>query len=381
MRTFGVEEELLLVDAQTGVPVSTASEILISAARQAPEGFTVVAEMHEELLELVSRPHNSLEGLRADVVRARHFADESAARFGARAVPLATSPLATHPHPSPGRRFRRIVDRYGVTSLRCMTCGLHVHVKVESPEEGVAVLDHIRVWLPVIRALAANSPFHDGVDTGYASYRFVQWSQWPSSGPAEVYGCLAGYRAARRELLATGALLDAGMLYLDARLSERYPTVEVRVADVPLLAEDTVTFAGLIRGMVASAAKRVAQGEVAPSTSAAAIRLASWTASLEGTRGALVHPLSGEPAPAAEVVEALLTFARPGLDEHGDEEPVRSGVERILREGSGAAIQRRDATATGSLSRMVLMSADLAQGHIPRPTTTATTPAAALGVA
>ncbi len=381
MRTFGLEEELLLVDAQSGFPVPAASAILLETGRAPHPGFAVVAEMHEEMLEIVSRPHLSLARLRTAVLRARRFADDCAQRSGARAVALATSPLEGDPHPSPGRRFRQIVDRYGATSLRCMTCGLHVHVKVESPEEGVAVLDRIRVWLPVIRALAANSPFHDGVDTGYASYRFVQWSQWPSSGPAEVYGCLAGYRAARRELLATGALLDAGMLYLDARLSERYPTVEVRVADVPLLAEDTVTFAGLIRGMVASAAKRVVQGEVAPSTSAAAIRLASWTASLEGTRDGLVHPLSGERAPAAEVVEALLTFARPGLDEHGDEEPVRSGVERILREGSGAAIQRRDATATGSLSRMVLMSADLAQGHIPRPTTTATTPAAALGVA
>jgi carboxylate-amine ligase len=349
MRTFGVEEELLFVDVESGAPIPVAPDVIAIAAAETPQRVTAVAEMHEEMLELVSRPHASLRALGADVRRARRSADDWAGRFGARAVALGTSPFAADPHPSPGPRYRAIVERYGATSLRCMTCGLHVHVSVASAEEGVAILDRIRTWLPVIRALAANSPFHGGADTGYASYRFLQWSQWPSSGPCEVYGSVEAYHEAIDALLRTGALLDEGMLYPDARLSRRFPTVEVRVADVPLLASSTVTIAGLIRGLVTAAAARAVRGEAAPAVSADAIRLASWTASLEGLDGWLVHPVRGAPAPAAEVVAALLDYAAPGLEEHGDLTAVTAGVRRIMREGNGAMIQRREAEASGLL--------------------------------
>ncbi|MDR5698964.1 carboxylate-amine ligase [Agromyces aerolatus] len=356
-RTFGVEEELLFVDRQTGAPVPVAPEVLALAERDGVARDAAVAEMHEEMLELVSRPHASLRALGADVRRARRMADRWAGRVGARAVALGTSPFPSNPHPSPGPRYRAIVERYGATSLRCMTCGLHVHVSVGSPEEGVAILDRIRIWLPVIRALAANSPFHDGIDTGYASYRFLQWSQWPSSGPSEVFGSLDAYQVSIDALMRTGALLDEGMLYPDVRLSRLFPTIEVRVADVPLLASATVTIAGLIRGLVATAAASAARGEPAPALGADALRLASWTASLEGLDGQLVHPVRGEPAPAAEVVGALLAEAAPGLLEHGDLEVVTAGVQQILRDGNGAAIQRRAAEASGSLLGAVFAGA------------------------
>jgi glutamate---cysteine ligase / carboxylate-amine ligase len=370
MRTFGVEEEVLLVEAHTAAPIPLAREVLAEAARRAPSTFAVVAEMHEEMLELVSRPHASLGRLRAEVLTARRAADDWAARWDARVVPLGTSPLPARPHPTPGGRYNRIVERYGETALRCMTCGLHIHVSIESPDEGVAVLDRIRVWLPVLRALAANSPFHGGTDTGYASYRFVQWSQWPSSGPFEAYGDLDGYRSATRELLDTGALIDDGMLYADARLSNRFPTVEVRVADVPLLVDATATIAGLVRGMVASAATHARTSASAPHVSAAALRLASWTASLEGLGGVLVDPRTGHPAPAAEVVDALLSYAAPGLVEHGDLDAVAAGVDRLLRHGTGADIQRREAAASGSLARMVLAAAEQSRSDTPRALTT-----------
>ncbi|WP_308799361.1 carboxylate-amine ligase [Agromyces silvae] len=367
-RTFGVEEELLFVDGQTGAPVPVAPEVLELAARDGVPPDAAVAEMHEEMLELVSRPHASLRALAAEVRRSRRSADRWAGRLGARAVALGTSPFPSSPHPSPGPRYRAIVERYGATSLRCMTCGLHVHVSVSSPDEGVAILDRIRVWLPVIRALAANSPFHNGIDTGYASYRFLQWSQWPSSGPNEVYGSLEAYHSAIDALLRTGALLDEGMLYPDVRLSSRFPTIEVRVADVPLLPSATVTIAGLIRGLVASAAASAARGDPAPPASADVLRLASWTASLEGLEGLLVHPLRGEPAPAAEVVGALLAEAAPGLLEHGDLDVVTTGVQQILRDGNGASIQRRAAEASGLLGAVLAGATPVRSSSPTRPT-------------
>ncbi|WP_125131290.1 glutamate--cysteine ligase [Microbacterium sp. 10M-3C3] len=362
-RTLGVEEELLLVDADTGAPVPAAPATIDAAAAEALPA-TSVPEMHQEMIELVGAPHRALADLGADVAAARAGIDRAARRVGARAVALATSPLPAVPTPSRGRRYQKMIARYGITPLQCMTCGLHVHVSIASADEGVAVLDRIRGWLPVLRALAANSPFSGGVDTGYDSYRFEQWNLWPSAGPAELFLDVDAYRASLAEMLSTGALLDEGMLYADARLSTRYPTVEVRVADVPLTADTTTTLAGLVRGMVAAAADAAARGERAPRIAGNTLRVAAWDASLRGLQAELLHPGSAVPVPLADAAAALVGFAHPGLAAHGDAATVAAGVERILATGNGASWQRREAAAS-TLGRMVLAAADLSASGAP----------------
>jgi len=72
---------------------------------------------------------------------------------------------------SPTPRYQRVAERFGPTAQEVLTCGGHVHVSVESDQEGIAATDRIRVWLPATLAMSANSPFYDGRDTGSASYR------------------------------------------------------------------------------------------------------------------------------------------------------------------------------------------------------------------
>jgi carboxylate-amine ligase len=368
-RTLGVEEELLLVDAVSGVPAPAATAV-IAAASLENVGSVVVPEMHQEMIELVGPPQASLTELQRESAHARTAVDRIARTLGVRAAPLAASPLLCRPHPSPGSRYRRMAARYGITPLQCMTCGLHVHVSIRSAEEGVAVLDRIRVWLPALRALSANSPLAAGADTGYDSYRFELWNLWPSCGPAEIFGSVAAYRREAAELLATGALLDEGMLYADARLSARFPTVEVRVCDVPLTPDVTATLAGLIRGLVASAAQAAGRGEAPAPISANTLRLAGWDASLRGLSATLLDPHTRRAAPAADVVRAMVRYAEPGLAAHGDVEAVWNGVERILSEGNGAAWQRRTAGAGLDLRAVALGAADL--GTAATPATSAT---------
>ena len=157
-----------------------------------------------------------------------------------------------------------MAEQFGLTQAEQLACGCHVHVSVESPEEGVAVLDRIRVWLPVLTALSANSPYWQGEDTRYASFRSQAWGRWPSAGPIEVQGSVQRYRAMVSTLVGTGVLLDEAMAYFDARLSARYPTVEIRVADVCLRAEDAVLVAALCRGLVDTAAEEERHGGAAP---------------------------------------------------------------------------------------------------------------------
>jgi carboxylate-amine ligase len=246
-----------------------------------------------------------------------------------------------------------MTDTFGLTALEQLTCGCHVHVSVEDDEEGVAVLNRIRTWLPVLTALTTNSPFWLGRDSGYASFRSQAWNRWPSSGPNELFADAAAYHRLIAGLVATETIVDTGMVYFDARLSERWPTVEVRIADVALRTEDAVTLAGLVRGLVETAAGEWRAGVPAPDVRSELIRVAAWRAGRSGLTGDLVHPGTGRPGPAAEVVGALLDHVRPALADAGDEQRVTDGVAAVLDRGTGADLQRRVHEETGDLAAVV----------------------------
>lgn len=355
MRTFGVEEELLLIDEGSGAPLAASRQLLTlygsTRSESAPE---MTAEMQQEMIEVITRPCGSASELSEAIRAGRAATDEAAQEVGARAVALATSPLAVQPHATPKDRYRTMMERYGVTARSSLACGYHVHVAVESPEEGVAILDRIRTWLPVILALSSNSPFADGGDTGYASYRTAAWRQWPCAGPTDVFGSLEAYRAFEQQLLATGVLLDDGMLYLDARLSRNHPTVEIRVADVCLTQSAAVTIATLCRALAETAAREYATGVPPAALCGSALRLASWQASLCGIRGSLVNPVTGVPEPAHAVIRELLDHVRDALTYAGDLEVARRGVQRIMSEGTGAEWQRSVFADTRRLDDVVI---------------------------
>ncbi|ARQ68020.1 glutamate--cysteine ligase [Streptomyces marincola] len=341
-RTVGVEEELLLVDAVTAEPRAVAGAVLAGEPQD-----VVVAELQQQQLETNTSPCSSLDELAAEIVRWRRHAAALAREEGARVAALATSPLPVAPELTPKGRYLRMARAFGLTAQEQLTCGCHVHVGVGSDEEGVAVLDRIRPWLAPLLALTANSPLWQGQDTGYAGYRHQIWGRWPTTGPQEVFGSAARYHATVDSLLATGTLLDIGMVYFDARLSAAHPTVEVRIADVCQDAEDAVLLAALVRGLVETAAREWADGRPPPEGSAAQLRLAAWRASRSGLGGALVHPLTHRPTAAREVIEALVAHVAPAVKDIGDLALVRAGVDRVLARGNGASRQLRTLASAG----------------------------------
>ena len=148
------------------------------------------------------------------------------------AVPVALFATGIAVVPTPKPRYQKMFDVYGEVGRLGPVCGMHVHVEVTDDDEGVRVLDRIQPWLSVLVALAANSPFNEGVDTKYASWREQIWDGWPTAGPVESFGDADTYHEAVRRLVGTEALLDEGRVYFDARLSRNHPTVDVLVTYV-----------------------------------------------------------------------------------------------------------------------------------------------------
>lgn len=359
MRTFGVEEELMLVDAVTLAPLAAGEEVVhhyeqrlergshrpgavfptVEPADVSPRhGLTV--ELQQEQIEVVSPPQLTLTDQIAAIRTGRALADEAARTVGGRAVALATSVSADLPHLVPEVRYRRIQQHVGLLAAEQLTCGFHVHVGITSRREGVAVLDRIRVWLPVLLGLSANSPFWYGVDTGFASYRYQAWMRWPTAGPSEIFGTVEAYDRHVQDLLDSGVPLDDGMVYFDARLSARFPTVEVRVADVCLDPLHAGVIAALVRALVETAARAWRAGEDLAPVGVVQLRAWSWRSARSGVEAQLVSPTTGTPAAAGEVVAELLELLHPVLAEAGEDEQVQAVVATILREGTGARAQR-----------------------------------------
>jgi len=237
------------------------------------------------------------------------------------------------------RRAQDIATTFAQTARDQLTCGCHVHVEVADDEEGVRVLDHLRRWNPVLLALSANSPYWSDEDSGYASFRSQIWGRWPTAGPTAPFGDAATYHATVDALVASETILDSGMVYFDARLSAHYPTVEVRVADVCLDPRDAVLLAALVRALAETAV--AGTGPVEPQPRAELVRLAGWRAARSGVSGVLVDPWTGRPAPAARVVDALMTHVTPALQDAGDVGWVREHLGALLDRGNGADQQRR----------------------------------------
>jgi carboxylate-amine ligase len=328
-------------------------------------GPVLTAEFQQEMIEVVTPPHSTMAALEADIVRGRAIADRAARDVGVRAAALATSPLPTDPHPVQLRRFMAMTEEYGLTAREQLTCGCHIHVSVESAEEAVAVLDRIRIWLPVLIALSANSPFWHGKDTGYASYRSQVWNRWPSAGPLEILGSPEAYHRLVYDMVSTGVALDEGMIYFDARLSRHYPTVEIRIADVCLRPQNTVLLAGIARGLVETAARQWREGVPPAAVPSALLRLAGWKASRWGLRGELLDPHTSRPAPALAVVNALMNHIRGALEDIGDLRRVEELIDELLSVGTGAVRQLEVLHRTGELQDVVADAADCTVGAGP----------------
>ncbi|WP_337060782.1 carboxylate-amine ligase [Kineococcus sp. G2] len=353
MRTVGVEEEYLLADPVDGTARPDAPRVLRVLADGHGE-----SELHREQVETGSTPHTSPRELRADLLGRRRELAAAARGGGSALLALGTHPDSGEPTLSPGPRYERLRERFGLLSREQLTCGCHVHVGVADRDEGAVVLDGLRPWAPVLLALSGNSPYWQGEDTGHASYRSRVWDRWPTAGPAPAVGDAAGYDALVRRVLATGVPLDAGMVYFDVRLSARYPTVEVRVADVCLRVDDAVLLATLVRALADTAVAGHRAGRPAPDVSAEVLRLASWRAARDGVDGELVHPLTGTPRPAAQVVADLLEHVAPALARNGDEDAARAGTAAVLERGTGARWQR-EAVAAGGVPSMLRRAARL----------------------
>jgi carboxylate-amine ligase len=354
--TVGVEEEFCVVDAGTGEMRPVADEIL-PLAKEAL-GDQVEAELNRSQIETGTRVCTTLAEVRAELELLRRLLREAAARNGCSVVSAGTHPTAApdDSEVNPAKeRYRRLEREFQAVAREQLVNGCHVHVGIADRDLAIEVLDRVRPWLAPVVALAANSPFWAGSDSGYASYRTEVWARWPLTGMPEPLGSRAGFDGLVGALQAVEALPDATFLYWDVRPSARYETLEFRAADACLTVDDAVMVAGLWRAIARTAAEEVAAGVPAPALRGELIDAARWRAARYGVEGTLVDLVEGRTAPAGAVVDGLMAHVRPALEAAGDWDEVSGLVERTMADGNGAVRQRAAFNRRGEMADVLAL--------------------------
>ncbi|WP_018255656.1 carboxylate-amine ligase [Salinispora mooreana] len=351
--TLGVEEEFLLLNSDTGESMPVAARVLDGLSGTAYEQSR--REFRHSMVEMVTPVVSDLTELRRHLVALRTAAIDAAETAGARLVAVGATPVNEAHRTVPDEpRYHAMSRRFGPVAHDPAVCGCHVHVGLPDRELAVQVCNHLRPWLPVVQALTANSPLHDGQDTGHASWRAMQLERWPSIGPTPYFDSAADYDATVADLIKAGIMLDAGMVYWYVRPSVAYPTVEIRVGDVCPTVDDTVLVAALVRALVATLAADVRDGVRATRIRGCLVSAAHWRAAHDGLDGDLVDLRTGHARPAWDLVDELFALVTPALERQGDRGYVLDQLIRLRDEGTGAARQRRILERTGCDVRAVL---------------------------
>ncbi|MEW2086784.1 glutamate--cysteine ligase [Streptomyces sp. NPDC005283] len=349
----GVEEEFFLVHPGSRSVEAAGAGVV---ARASPEmGNFVSGEFTRYQIETKTPPCSGAGELRSELVRMRADASTAARVEGLRLCASGTpvigggGPAVAGDHP----RYRAAVDQYRSMLDDFAVCAFHTHVHLPDREVAVLVSNHLRPWLPLLVAMSANSPFHHGQDTGYASWRSVIRGRFPCLGPPPYAESLDDYERLARAMQESEAMLDAGLPYWDIRPNPRLPTLEIRCMDVLADVDDTVALTVLIRALVVTAAERVESGDPGPRTNSELLHAAYWRAARDGWPGSGVDALSGQILPAAVQARRLVDYVRPALEEHGDVEEAGSYLRRLAERGSGAERQRASAVSGRGLIGVV----------------------------
>ncbi|HEY0002347.1 MAG TPA: glutamate--cysteine ligase [Actinoplanes sp.] len=359
--TLGIEEEYLLVDADDPRGVEAVEEVI----DRVPEEFrdSVQHEFNRSQIEVASPPQLELSVLYDAMRGLRGVLATAAEEAGARVVAVGCGPAAgPHTRIVDKPRYHRMRERFGDLSPGQGMCGTHVHVSVPDPETGVQILNHLRAWLPILQAATANSPLSGGRDTTYASWRSMQWERWPTVGPTPYLESHEQYETLVADLVASGAMLDEGMLYWYARLSANYPTVEIRMGDVMPTLDDSVLLAALTRALVATLLTDVRAGVPAPNVPHPLLMAAHWRAAHDGLEGLNIDMATREPRPAWRLMRQLFDYVRPELERHGDLELATVLMGRLRSRGTGAARQRAILAQGGSVADVVSWLAAATRG-------------------
>jgi carboxylate-amine ligase len=338
--TIGIEEELMIVDASSHELVNAIESLLEDTRAADTTAGEIKPELMESVLEIATRPAANTAQAGEQLRALRRQVCEIAASRG-----LAIGSAGTHPFAlwedqriASRQRYRELVNALRFVARQELIFGLHVHVGLDDPDKAIHVANGMRVHLPVLLALSANSPFWRGDGTGMASTRLPIFRAFPRVGVPPSYRDWADYERQIEFMVSSGVMEDYTYLWYDVRPHPKLGTVEIRACDAQTRVEHTLGLAALIQAMVKELAEHFDEGKHLGEYPWQMLDENRWLAARHGLGGELVDLPTNERVATKALARRLLDRLRDHAQDLGSAAELE-GIEDLLTRGNGAARQ------------------------------------------
>ena len=350
--TLGVEEEYMVIDPVTRELKSHDQKIVELASKA--YGDQVKAEMHQAVVEVGTNICKNVDEAAAEIRNLRRHVAEVAARLD-----LQIGASGTHPFSdwntqliTPNPRYDAIVNEMQEAARSNLIFGLHVHVGIKDKDMAIHIMNTVRYFLPHVYALSANSPFWEGRNTGFKSFRTKVFDKFPRTGIPDQFESWDAFKNYVNLLIRTNCIDNAKKIWWDVRVHPFFDTIEFRICDVPMLVEETIAITAIFQALVVKLYRLRTQNMSFILYSRALINENKWRASRYGLGGKMIDfGVQQEKDTRALIVE-LLDFVDDVVDDLGSRKAIEY-VHTILKEGTGADRQLKIFSETGSLVNVV----------------------------
>jgi len=339
--TLGVEEEFQLIDPETRELRSRIQQLL-AGATEARHPERMKTELHQSIVEIATGICRDIGEVRRDVTEGRAQIIDLAGRDG-----LWVGAAGTHPFShwrdqliTPDERYGKIVTELQEVGRANVVFGLHVHVGIEDRELAIQIMNDARYFLPHLLALSTNSPFWVGRNTGFKSFRTRVFGRFPRTDIPELFETAADFDEYVRVLVKTGSIEDGRMIWWDLRPHPVFSTIEFRVCDVPMRADETIALAALVQAICVKLYRLRSMNLGWRRYRRALIAENKWRATRFGIQGKLIDFGKEEEVPFGDLATELLEFVDDVVDDLQSRHEVES-IRWILENGSGADRQLR----------------------------------------
>jgi glutamate---cysteine ligase / carboxylate-amine ligase len=351
--TLGIEEEYQTIDPATrDLRSHIHSEIIAKGKLRLQE--RIKPEMHQSVVEVGTGICNNIKEAKQEVFELRRNMIALANENGLLLAAAGTHPFADWHNQGifPDDRYHVIVQDMQQVARANLIFGLHVHIGIEDKEAAIHLMNAARYFLPHILALSTNSPFWMGRNTGLKSYRCKVFDKFPRTNIPDYFQSYSEYENFVNLLIKTNCIDNAKKIWWDMRPHPFFGTLEFRVCDIPMRAEETIALAALMQAVIVKLYKLYASNMGFRLYRRALIMENKWRAARYGLTGKLIDFGKQQEVPTQDLIHELLLFVDDVLDELGSREEINY-IHTILEMGTGAERQLAVFERTNDLKAVV----------------------------
>ncbi|MDQ3992839.1 MAG: carboxylate-amine ligase [Actinomycetota bacterium] len=361
--TLGVEEEYMLLDADTLDLVQHVDTVLAAVAGHELES-RINAELMQSVIEITTPVCRTAGDVDVALRQLRGYVSGIAGERGLRVGSAGTHPFSLFERQriTAKDRYRQLVDQMQYIARRELIFGMHVHVAVDGPDKAIGVINGLLPELAALLALSASSPFWRGEPTGLHSSRQMVFAAFPRSGPPPRFKDYEDYARVVGQLERTGCIADYTQIWWDIRPHPRLGTIEVRICDAVTRVEHAVAIAAYCQAFVKYLSEKIDRGEEIPAYHRILTTENKWLAGRYGLDAPVMDLGSGRRnrISVSQIVRRTLQMIEPHARDLGSERELE-GIEDIVSRGNGADRQLRVFNANRDIVEVVREIADVTE--------------------